>query len=422
MKLLFLHQNFPAQFRHVAAHFAADPAHRVVAVGEKDNLKRAVASAPMHPAIHPRIELCPYPAPQPSGKASHPWLQGYDAAVRRGLTTAGVAAQLKAAGFRPDLIMGHPGWGEALFLRDIFPDARLVLYAEYYYHATGADVGFDPEFPAAADDPFRLRIKNTTQWMSLENADLLIAPTHWQQSRFPALVRDRIRVVHDGIDTGRVAPNPSAQISLVTAGITLGANDEVITYVARNLEPYRGFHTFMRSLPALLKLRPKARVLIVGGDHVSYGTKPADGGTWRSKMLAEVGSRIDPGRVHFLGRLAYADYLRLLQISTVHVYLTYPFVLSWSLLEAMSVGCMVVGSRTAPVEEVIRHGENGWLVDFFDHQALAETLAAAIEQRQQLTQVRAAARQTVVDKFDLQTRCLPQQVALLQGLAADSQG
>jgi glycosyltransferase involved in cell wall biosynthesis len=178
----------------------------------------------------------------------------------------------------------------------------------------------------------------------------------------------------------------------------------------------------MRSLPALLKLRPKARVLIVGGDHVSYGTKPADGGTWRSRMLAEVGSRIDPGRVHFLGRLAYADYLRLLQISTVHVYLTYPFVLSWSLLEAMSVGCMVVGSRTAPVEEVIRHGENGWLVDFFDHQALAEAVAAAIEQRQQLTQVRAAARQTVVDKFDLQTRCLPQQVALLQGLAADSRG
>jgi len=422
MNLLFLHQNFPAQFRHIAAHFAADPAHRVVAVGERDNLKRAVASAPLHPPIHPRIELCPYAAPPPSGKASHPWLQGYDAAVRRGLTAAGLVAQLKESGFRPDVIVAHPGWGEALFLRDVFPDARLVLYAEYYYRAAGADVGFDPEFPAAADDLFRLRIKNSTQWMSIENADLLVAPTHWQQSRFPLLVQERIRVVHDGIDTGLVAPNPSAQISLVTAGITLGAGDEIITYVARNLEPYRGFHVFMRSLPALLKLRPKARVLIVGGDHVSYGTKPADGRTWRRTMLEEVGSHIDASRVHFLGRLAYADYLRLLQISTVHVYLTYPFVLSWSLLEAMSVGCMVVGSRTAPVEEVIRHGENGWLVDFFDHQALAEKVAEAIGQRNSLTQVRAAARQTVVDQFDLRTRCLPQQVALLQELAAKSQG
>lgn len=418
MNLLFLHQNFPAQFRHIAAHFAADPAHRVVAVGESDNLKRAVASVPLHPAIHPRIELCPYAAPPPSGKASHSYLQGYDAAVRRGLTAAGLAAQLKAGGFDPDVIVAHPGWGEALFLRDVFPDARLVLYAEYYYHAIGADVGFDPEFPPAADDRFRLTIKNTTQWMSIENADLLIAPTHWQRSRFPRLVQDRIRVVHDGIDTGRVAPNPSAQISLVTAGITLGADDEIITYVARNLEPYRGFHVFMRSLPALLKLRPKARVLIVGGDHVSYGTKPADGRTWRRTMLEEVGNRIDASRVHFLGRLAYADYLRLLQISTVHVYLTYPFVLSWSLLEAMSAGCMVVGSRTAPVEEVIRHGENGWLVDFFDHHALAEKVAEAIEQRDRLTPIRAAARATVVENFDLQTRCLPQQVALLEGLAS----
>ncbi|MDK9704384.1 MAG: glycosyltransferase family 4 protein [Sulfuritalea sp.] len=413
MKLLFLHQNFPAQFRHVAAHFAANPAHQVIAVGENDNLKRAIAGA----LLHPGIRLCPYPAPQPSGKASHPYLQGYDAAVRRGLTTANCVGQLKASGFRPELIVAHPGWGEALFLRDVFPEARLVLYAEYYYHATGADVGFDPEFPAVADDRFRLRVKNTTQWMSMENADLLIAPTRWQQSRFPRLIQDRIQVVHDGIDTRHVASNPFARISLANAGITLGADDEIITYVARNLEPYRGFHIFMRALPALLELRPKARVLIVGGDHVSYGTRPADGRTWRSKMLDEVGSRIDPGRVHFLGRLPYADYLRLLQISTAHVYLTYPFVLSWSLLEALSAGCMVVGSRTAPVEEVIRHGENGWLVDFFDHQALAEKLAEAVERRDQLQQIRAAARKTVVENFDLQSRCLPRQVELLQELA-----
>ena len=408
MNLLFVHQNFPGQFRHIAAHFAADPAHRVVAMGEAANLKRATG-------LHPRIELCPCPAPAPAASATHRYLRGYEAAIHRGLQCARIATRLKAGGFRPDLVVAHPGWGEALFLRDVFPDARLVLYAEYYYHATGADVGFDPEFPPAADDPFRVRIKNTTQWMSMEQADLLLAPTQWQKSRFPDLVQDRLRVVHDGIDTGRVAPNPSARIALVKAGITLGAEDEVVTYVARNLEPYRGFHIFMRALPQLLKLRPQARVLIVGGDQVSYGSKPADGRTWRKTMSDEIGSNVDKSRVHFLGRLPYVDYLRLLQISTVHAYLTYPFVLSWSLLEAMAAGCMVVGSRTAPVEEVIRHGGNGWLVDFLDHEALAATLAQAIEQRDTLTPIRAAARQTIVDDFDLKTRCLPQQLELLQG-------
>jgi glycosyltransferase involved in cell wall biosynthesis len=406
MNVLFLHQNFPAQFRHVAVHFAADPAHRVLAVGEADNLKRAVG-------LHPRIELRPYPAPQPPGKATHPYLQEYEAAVRRGQEVVRVLLQLKAGGFRPDLIVAHPGWGESLFVRDVFPEARLVLHAEYFYSATGADVGFDPEFPSVADDPFRIRIKNSTQWMSLQQADLLIAPTRWQQSRFPAILQDRIRVVHDGIDTRLAAPDPTARISMMKSGISLGADDEIVTYVARNLEPYRGFHVFMRALPALLRMRPKARVLIVGGDNVSYGGKPAGGKTWRQAMIGEVGARVDASRMHFLGRIPYADYLRLLRISTVHAYLTYPFVLSWSLLEAMSAGCMVVASRTAPVEEVIRDGENGRLVDFFDHQALAETLAQSLQEREQLAPLRAAARKTIVENFDLQTRCLPQQLALL---------
>ena len=412
MNLLLIHQNFPAQFRHIAAHFAADPAHRVVAIGEAANLKRAMGSG----QLHPRIELQAYATPPSSGKETHRYLQGYEAAVQRGLMSSAIASQLKASGFLPDIVLAHPGWGEALFLREVFPEAKIVLHAEYYYHAAGADVGFDPEFPPPVDDPFRVRIKNTTQWMSMENANLLIAPTQWQKSRFPDMLQARIQVAHEGIDTRQVAPDVSARISLVKAGIALSAADEIVTYVARNLEPYRGFHVFMRALPSLLKLRPKARVLIVGGDHVSYGSKPADGRTWRRVLVDEIGRHVDTSRVHFLGRIPYADYLRLLQISTVHAYMTYPFVLSWSLLEAMAVGCMVVGSRTAPVEEVIRHGENGWLTDFFDHEALSEKLGQAIEQRDQLKPIRAAARKSVVESFDLHSRCLPRQVGLLQGL------
>ncbi len=406
MNLLFIHQNFPGQFRHIAAHFAADPGNRVVAIGEAPNLKKAAA-------IHPRIDQRPYASPPPAHAATHRYVRGDEAAVQRGLAVADVASRLKAEGFLPDLIMAHPGWGEALYLRDVFPATRIVQHAEFFYQPTGADVGFDPEFPAAGDDAHRIRTKNTTQLMSMEQADLLIAPTEWQRSRFPDTLRSRMQVVHEGIDTTLAVPNPATKITLARAGVTLAAGDEVVTYVARNLEPYRGFHVFMRALPRLLSRRPRARVLIVGGNAVSYGSKPADGRTWRETLIAEVGAGIDPTRVHFLDRLPYAAYLQVLQVSAVHAYLTYPFVLSWSLLEAMSAGCMVVGSRTAPVEEVITHGQNGWLADFFDHQALAETLAEALEQRARLGAVRHAARQTIVERFDLRSICLPRQLALL---------
>ncbi|MBI5107803.1 MAG: glycosyltransferase [Rhodocyclales bacterium] len=409
MRLLFLHQNFPGQFRHLAGHFAADPGNRVLAIGEASNLE---ANA----KVHPRIELHPYATPQPANAATHRYAQPYEAAVHRGLAVATLCEQFKSAGFVPDLVMAHPGWGDALFVRDVFPESRLIQHAEFYYHPAGSDVGFDPEFPAAADSAFRLRVKNTTQMMSMEQADMLFAPTEWQKSRLPELLQARSQVVHDGIDTTLVQPNPAARITLARAGITLSAGDEVITYVARNLEPYRGFHIFMRALPHVLKLRPKARVLIVGGDAVSYGSKPADGRTWRQTLMDEVGAMLDPGRVHFLGRLPYAGYLQVLQVSSVHAYLTYPFVLSWSLLEAMAAGCMVVGSRTAPVEEVITDGENGWLTDFFDHRALAGMLSRALEQRGDLNDIRDAARKTIVDRFDLRGICLPRQLELLQPL------
>ena len=326
----------------------------------------------------------------------------------RGESAAATLEWLKGQGFTPDVIFAHPGWGEAWFIKDVFPRAKLLIYAEFYYQPEGGDSYFDPEFSRASLPSLqRLRMKNTHLLHAMSACDAALSPTQFQRDRHPAWFRDRISVIHDGIDTERFRPSPHAKIEIKAAGLTFRPGDEVITFVARQLEPCRGYHIFMRALPALLKLRPKARVVIVGGDGVSYGGPPPKGTTWKDVFRNEVAGRTDMRRVHFVGRVPHSILTELLQVSAVHTYLTYPFVLSWSLLEAMSIGCLIVASRTAPVQEVIEHEHNGLLVDFFDPDVLAHTVADALARRASLQGLREAARQTVVERYDLQGRCLP---------------
>ena len=273
-------------------------------------------------------------------------------------------------------------------------------------------MGFDPEFPSTLDDQLRVRIKNTTQLHSLIGCDQGVSPTAWQQSRYPAELRNKIEVIHEGIDTEIVKPDAGAWVEI--NGQRLQAGDEIVTYVARNLEPYRGFHTFMRSLPKLQALRPNAKVIIVGGDEVSYGKRLPEGQTYRQRYCAEVQDRVDWSRVFSVGKLPYADYLKVLQISAAHVYLTYPFVLSWSMLEAMAAGCLLVASDTAPVKEVIEDGQNGLLVDFFDHDRLANKITEVLANPEIHPPLRNSARKTIVEQYDLKTLCLPKMLRFLR--------
>ena len=411
MRLLFVHQNFPGQYRYLAPALAADARNEVIGIGEESSIRRLQG-------FHPRIRLLAYAPPQGASPQTHHYLHSTEAAVRRGQAVLRVAMALRNQGFVPDVICAHPAWGEALFLKDIYPTARLLLYLEFFYRGSGSDMGFDPEFPTSFDDRCRVRVRNSAQLISLEAADAGISPTQWQRDQYPREVRERTRVIHDGVQTDLVCPATVAEFVLPDGRGTLHSGDEVVTYVARNLEPYRGFHTFMRALPALLAARPRAQVLIVGGDEVSYGRRLPSGETYREAYLREVGAALDTRRVHFLGKVPYRRFLEVLRLSSVHVYLTYPFVLSWSLLEALSCGCLVLASDTAPVREVVQAGRNGLLCDFFSPAALAEQAAALLAEPEQTQALRRQARADMQQGFDLERQTLPRLLALVQELAA----
>ena len=408
MKILFIHQNFPGQFKFLAPALVKQ-GHTVVAMTmQKTEAKEWQG-----------VRLAPYTATRGTTPKVHPWISDFETKTIRAEACFRAALRIRAEGLNPDLIVSHHGWGESLFLKDVWPQAKLAIYCEFYYHPRGADVGFDPEFPAEdAGEVCRLRLKNLNNLLHFDVADAAISPTHWQASTFPEPFRSKITVVHDGIDTEAVAPNPAVTLTL-NGNIKLTRADEVITFVNRNLEPYRGYHIFMRALPELLKRRPQARVLIVGADDVSYGARPAEGKKWKDIFASEVRPQIsdaDWARVHFLGHIPYQHFIPLLQLSTVHVYLTYPFVLSWSLLEAMSVGCAIVASDTQPLREAIRHDDTGRLVDFFDVPGLANDVCALLDDPVARQRLGANARAFAQATYDLNTVCLPRQLQWVQGL------
>lgn len=407
MNLLFVHQNFPGQFKHLAPHFAR-AGHAV---------KALVIDGPGLPGI----ETHRYTPGRSTTREAHPWAQEFETKVIRGEACALAAQRLKAQGFTPDVILANPGWGESLFLRDVWPRAKMRALIEFYYAARGLDFDFDPEFfrEDLARDA-RLRAKNAHLLLALQDMDWGVCPTEFQKSTVPAQYRGKTSAIFDGIDTQVVRPDAGAFVTV--DGRTLRAGDEVLTFVNRNLEPYRGYHVFMRALPEILRRRPNAVALIVGGDGVSYGAAAPEGKTWKQVFLDEVKDRLDASRVLFLGRLPYADYLRVLQVSACHVYLTYPFVLGWSCIEALAAGCLVVGSSTPPVEEAIAHGWNGLLADFFDTEALAAVASDCLADPARHAGLRARARAAAVQRYDLASICLPQQVRLVERLARGESG
>ncbi|MBR8830164.1 MAG: hypothetical protein N5P05_002822 [Chroococcopsis gigantea SAG 12.99] len=400
MKILFLHSNFPAQFRHLATALARDPKNKVLfgtkrAEGQIQGVQKILYSPSR--AVNP---------------ATHHYLQNLESAVLEGQAVYRMTDQMKKMGVIPDIVFGHSGWGSTLFIKDAFPKTKLLCYFEWFYHAHGTDADFDPAEPLSLDDEARIRIKNSAILIDLYSCDKGLSPTRWQHQQFPPQLGTKITVRHDGIDTDIFRPNPGAKLVLPNLNLDLSDVPEIITYVARGMEPYRGFPQFMETIAILQKRRPHLHAVVVGENRVAYGRNLPGGKTYKEFMLEKL--PLDLSRIHFTGLLPYNQYLQVLQASSVHLYLTRPFVLSWSMLEAMSTGCLIVGSDTAPVRELIQDGVNGLLVDFFDPEKIAARVEVALDNPADMAPLRVKARETIVANYDLNT-LLPQHLNWMLG-------
>lgn len=405
MRLLLLHPNFPAQFRHVAAALGRDPGNKVVFGTKTERPEWNI----------PGVAKAVYKDPGKVSDKSHKLAAPYEEAVLQGEAVYKMLAGLKSKGFRPDLIYGHSGWGTTLYVKEVFPETPLLCYFEWFYDPFGADANFDPQ-PRTEKPrnrpPALIRTRNAPILNDLWTCDRGVCPTNWQKSQFPREYRGKLEVIHDGIDTDYFAPDQKAGFE--HEGLDLSGAEEVVTYTARGMEPYRGFPQFMEAAKIVMDRRKGCHVVIAGSDRVCYGSPPPDGKSWKQIMLERL--ELDNGRLHFVGSLPYGKYRRLLQRSTVHVYLTRPFVLSWSAIEAMSCGCAMVVSDTPPVREAFVHRENGLYADFYSSEEIAGRLIEVLEDRDLAAKLRENARRTAVESYSLK-KLLPAHLAVMADTA-----
>ena len=409
MNILFVHQNMPGQYRELVQWLAAQGGHRIYFLTQRRD-------APKIDGVETRV----YQKHRVPAKDAYGLSKVWEDATGSGFGAALAVRKIEAdEGFRPDIVIGHVGWGELTFFKQVWADVPIIGFFEYYYNLTGGLVGFDPEETVHDHAPFLMQARNAVPLANIETVDQGHTPTYWQRDRFPQSFHDRMYVCHDGIRTDLLLPDPDASLELARLDQPLTRKDEVLTFVARNLERARGYHMFMRALPRIMRERPEARVIIVGGNENSYGGKGAGAKGLRAEMEAEVGKELDWDRLHFLGRVPYGHYKRIVQLSRCHLYLTMPFVLSWSMLESMSMGATIVGSDVEPVREVITHGENGLLVDFHDKEAIAAQVIEVLADPERFAPLGAAARDHVVKEYDFLTKCLPEHIAQINALVPE---
>ena len=409
-KILFVHQNFPGQYKHIY----------------KSLVKKGfdVHSLSIKKYNGDGINNHYYELLSFSSENINQWAQEFEAKIIRADSALKKCLQMRDDGFYPDLIIGHPGWGETFFMKEVWPESKLLTYVEFYYKTINCDIDFDK---AVIEDDlnldfdkfyefnkYKLTARNSPFLSTYALSDYLVSPTQFQKNLVPKSLRDNIEVIHDGIDTEILKPDP--KVKVLVNGKKYSKSDKIITYVSRSLDPYRGFHIFMKAIPKILKENPDASIFIVGDDKThGYGAKPKGDRNYKEIYYSKIKDQIkgDEDRLFFFGQVQYDLFIKLMQISSIHIYLSYPFVLSWSMLEAMSCGATIIGSNTSPVTEVIEDNTNGLLVDFFDYEGISANVHKVLKNRDKYKNLSTNARQTIIEKYDLKKVALPLHLDLI---------
>lgn len=400
MNILFLHRDFPAQFKYLVLSLLNDPNNNVYFISEDIGVE--IKGVTRFSLKGQDENPCP----------DNPHVKLFGKIIEHSKAAMRCAQEMKAQGIIPDIIYGFGFWGVNLFMKDVFPGVPVISFCEWFYNLEGADLGFDGRV-FSDEQKSVIRCENAHSLLDLHAADVCVSPTQWQKKQFPKEYHHKFKVIHDGIDTDTCSPGKDAKLYIKDKDLTLTADDEVITYGTRGMEPYRGFPQFMEAAEKILKKRPKAHIVIAGADHAYYGALPEEG-TYKEQMLKKLD--IDMDRIHFVGGLSFYDYINFLRVSSAHVYSTYPYILSWSILNAMSSGCCVVASSTAPVLEIIRDNYNGLLFDFYDIDQQVEKIEYALDNKEKAQEIRENARQFVLDYYDVKNM-LMQQVSLIYNTA-----
>ena len=418
MNILFIHRDFPGQFKYLIWALTKIPNCKIFFITEDKNIQIE------------GVEKITYTVAPKEYDSEDSFLKRYENILAHAQAATEKAKELKEKGIIPDVIYGFNPWGLNLFMKDIFPNIPLISYCEWFYNSKGADIGFDGR--TFSDDAMgQMRLKNSHLLIDLYSSDICVSPTNWQKQQFPKEFHDKIKVIHDGVSADIFKPDnnakfiiPDKNIELTSSvgslphhqevenNLVLTTKDEVITYATRGMELYRGFPQFMEAVEKLLKKRPNAHIVIAGCDKAFYGTMLKNE-TYKEHMLKKL--NLDMNRVHFVGILPSEQYLKLLQISSVHVYMTFPFILSWSFMEAMSTGCCIVASNTPPVTEIIKDNYNGLLVNFFDIGNLVKKIEYALDNKEKMEEIKNNARKTIIENYDIKI-VLPKQVDLINSL------
>jgi len=419
MRILFVHKGLPAQFTHL-----------IPALSSRGDELWAIGMHQKHIDELPGINFIKYHLHRGNGKDTYPLASELESKIIRGEAVARVAAQLAEGKFtrgypwEPDIIIGHPGWGEMLFIADVWPHVPQLHYVEFFYGVRGTDNDIHDihATPKTWHERARDRVKNANLLSNLCQMSAGLCPTKFQHGLLPDWAKIKTHVIHDGIDTNWLTPDPRCEVVVPPTperpySIVLNGTTDIITFINRTFEPYRGVHVFLDALVKVQALHPTAHTILVGEDtpNVAYGARRSDGKGWLTALRGQLGDKLDWRRIHHLGTVNHHTLRNIYRVSKAHIYLSYPFVLSWSLLEAMSCGALVIGSSTAPVQEVITDKINGLLVPFEDYDALANIILNALKKSDSIVGIRKQARKHIIDHYDVRT-LLKRQLSLIDSL------